>query len=135
MASKNDKLILTLKQEIEQKKNLLSKAQKFTPKTNCSLSIFGSSLNLHVANKEDLLRVIASVKSLELGLESCLPGETLMIGGYSSEEWLEDLINKFNNLNLSLEKARLKSLEEKLYNLLSVDTKVSLEIENIKKSI
>jgi hypothetical protein len=135
MASKNDKLILTLKKEIEQKKNLLTKSQKFIPKTNCSLTIFGNILNLHVANKEDLLKAIANVKSLEIGLHSCLPGETLTIGGYSSKEWLEDLINKFNNLNLSLERTRLKTLEEKLYNLLSTDTKVSLEIEDIKNSI
>jgi hypothetical protein len=135
MASKNDKLILTLKKEIEQKKNLLSKSQKFIPKTNCSLTVFGNSLNLHVANKEDLLKAIANVKSLEIGLHSCLPGEILTIGGYSSKEWLEDLINRFNNLNLSLEKTRLKTLEEKLYNLLSTDTKVSLEIEDIKNSI
>ena len=135
MANKNDKVILGLKKEIEVKKALLAKTQKFVPKTNCSLPFQGSNINLHVADKETLLKVIANLKSLELGLHSVLPEEKLIINGYVVTDWLDDSINKFNNLNITAEKERLSKLESKLHTLLSSDTRVSLLIEDIKKSI
>jgi hypothetical protein len=135
MASKNDKVILELQKQIKEKKLLLNKTQKFVPITNCSFPINGSNVNLHVADKETLLRLIAYLKSMELGLKYILPEEVLTFNGFTSEQWLHDVLCKFNNLNISSEKERLSELEKKLHNLLSVDTKVSLEIENLKKSI
>ncbi len=133
--SVNDKLILGLKKQIEEKKSLLAKVGKISYATNCSLPIDGNKVNLHVANKETLLLCIAKLESLKSGLANALPDETLFIDGFSVNEWLGDLTNKFNSLNVSLEKERLNKLEKKLHDLLSLDTKVSLEIEDLKNSI
>mgnify|MGYP003403936980 CR=1 FL=1 len=91
--------------------------------------------NLNVASKETLLLLVATIKSMENGLKDLFPEEKLTISGYYSTEWLSDLTSKFNSLNLSLEKERLKKLEEKLHSLLSTDTKVELEIADLKGQI
>jgi hypothetical protein len=135
MATKNDKVILNLKKEIETKKALLATSVKFNPITNCSLELDGTRYNLHVANKETLLLLIAKLNSFNKSLAEVMPGESLTISGYKVDHWMEDLIAKFNVLNVSNEKVRLQALEAKLYQLLSVDTKVEIEIEDLKKQI
>lgn len=135
MPTKNDKVILDLKKEIESKKKLLSKTTKFNPVTNCSLTLNNVNYNLHTLQKDQLLLLLASVSSLQRELKTILPEEKLIISGFSSDSWIVDITSKFNNLNISLEKERLKTLEGKLHNLLSSDTKVSLEIEDLKSQI
>jgi hypothetical protein len=134
MATKNDKQILALKKQIEEKKKLL-KNSKFNPVTNCSLTMNGVRFNIHTMTKDTLLQHIAFLKSAENGLKEVLPDEKLMIEGFSTTDWIEDLVSKFNTLNISLEKERLKTLETKLHNLLSLDTKVELELSELAKSI
>lgn len=135
MGTKNDKIILKLKEDIEVKKALLKQGEKFSPLTNCSLELRGTRTNLHVASKQQLLLLIAELTALQSSLKTVLPQEKLEVSGYSVDEWLKDLTSKFASLNISLERERLKSLEAKLHNLLSVDTKVGLEIEDLQKQI
>lgn len=135
-ATKNDKVILELQKKIKEKENLLKgSSSKFSPKTNCSLVLQGTRYNLHVISKEELLFNIAVIKSLENALKEEFPGEALVISGYSSSDWLSDLKTKFNSLNISMEKERLKILKERLHNLLSTDTKVNLEIKDLENQI
>lgn len=135
MGTKNDKVILSLKKEIEAKKKLLAKTTKFDPVTNCSLQLDGDRINIHVATKDDLLLQIAKLNALKIGLGVSAIEEQLFIGGYTIDEWLQDLTARYKYLNISNEKNRLQKLEEKLHNLLSVDTKVELEIEDLKSQI
>lgn len=125
--TKNDKLILQLKKEIEDKKSLLAKSDKFIPETNCSLTLFGIKYNLHVQTSNQLLFLKAFLTSLN--------SPELIFEGYKIESWIRDIEVKYSILNIQSEKDRLKALEDKLYTLLSNDVKVSLEIENIMKSI
>ena len=126
-ATKNDRLILKLKKEIEDKKSLLAKSEKFIPETNCSLTLFGIKYNLHVQTSNQLLFLKAFLNSLN--------SPDLILEGYKVEDWIKDIDVKYSMLNIQFEKDRLKALENKLYSLLSNDTKVSLEIENIMNSI
>lgn len=135
MGSKNDKIILNLKKEIETKKLNLSKIDKFKPVTNCNLDLDNSRINIHVAGKETLLYLIAKINSLKKSLSEVMPEQTLIICGYTADEWIKDLVNKFNILNINEEEKRLQKLEAKLHDLLSVDTKIELEIDDIKKQI
>lgn len=135
MATKNDQVILNLKKEIETKKKHLAKIEKFNPVTHCNLEMEGIRVNIHVATKQQLMYYIAKIKSLDMAFTEVFPDETLTIAGYSATEWLSDLTAKFNHLSVSLEKERLQKLELQLHNLLSVDTKVELEIENLKAQI
>ncbi len=133
--SQNDKIILNLKNEIEIKKKSLNKAKKFSPITNCSIELFEKRFNLNVLDKSQLLYLISHLNALKSSLYSLYPNETLMISSFSIDEWLTDLQSKFEYLNIKIEEDRLKTLEDKLHNLLSVDTKVGLEIEGLKKLI
>jgi hypothetical protein len=135
MATKNDEVIIGLKKEIEEKKANLAKVNKFNPVTNCNLVLDGNRYNIHASDKETLLLLIGKVSSVKMGLNKELPEEKLIIGGYTADEWLKDLKDKFAILNVSLEESRLKSLEKKLHNLLSTDKKVELEIDDLKKQI
>ena len=78
---------------------------------------------------------ITAAKSLELAIKEVLIDENLVIEGYSITDWIEDLKSKYNILNINTEKERLRKLEDKLHELLSVDTKISIELETLKKQI
>lgn len=135
MATKNDKVILDLKKEIEAKKKLLSSEPKFLPVTNCNLELDGTRYNLHVVNQETLLMLIAKLSAMKTALAIVMPNETLTFGGYPAAVWLEDLSMKFKVQNVSRERDRLQKLEANLHALLSIDTKVELEIEDLKSQI
>ena len=135
MGTKNDEVILKLKKEIEEKKSALTKVGTFKPVTNCSLDLHGTRYNLHVIGKDVILYLIAAVNSLHLGLQASFPNEQLILSGYPANDWLTDLHSKFTIVNVSAEKARLKTLEDRLHELLSVDTKIDLELENLKSLI
>ena len=135
MATENDVKILALKEEIEKKKKQLTSGIKFSPVTNCSIALDGVRHNLHVETKDGLLLLIAKLNGLKKSLAEVMPSEQLVIEGYSVDDWLTDLVAKFNVLNISKERERLQKLESKLHNLLSVDKKVELEIEDLKDQI
>lgn len=134
-SAKNDKVILDLKKEIEAKKKLLAKNSKFNPITNCSLKFENLTYNLHVINKQTILYLVAKLTALKTALYLQLPDETLEIDGFSVDDWLTDLINKFNLVNVSIEKEKLTRLENQLHSLLTTETKVELELDDIKKQI
>lgn len=134
--SANDKMILELQAQVEEKKKLLRATERFSPKTNCNLSFTnGERYNLNVVDKPTCLMLIGRLKSWKDALASVLPAETLEIGGFSVDLWISDLVSRFNMLNRLIEGIRLVSLQEKLHNLLSLDTKVELEINDLKKQI
>ena len=135
MATKNDKIILALKKQIEEKKAFLGKKQKFEPVTNCNLELDGRRYNLHVETKDTLLLLIGKLVSIKSGLASVMPDETLNIGGFNVNQWIEDLKNKHAISNLTTEERRLKKLEDELHELLSIDTKVELKIDDLKSQI
>ena len=135
MATENDQKILALKEEIEKKKKELATNVKFSPVTNCHLQSEGRLYNIHVASKEELLMLIAKLTSLKISLEKAMPDEQLTIDNYNVEDWISDLNARFNVLNISKERDRLQKLERKLHDLLSVDKKVELEIEDLKSQI
>lgn len=135
MATKNDEVILGLKKEIEAKKALLAKNQKFTPVTNCNLEFEGRRYNIHVETKESLLLLIGRLASIKTGAAVEMPDETITIGGFSIDQWIKDMKSKYAILNVTLEEQRLKALEKKLHDLLSTDKKIELEIDDLKSQI
>lgn len=131
----NDKTILDLKKKVEEKKKLLKSTERFSPKTNCALRFDGENYNLNVLEKQIILLVLAKFQSWKNSLREMYPEEILIISGYSIDLWIEDLKSRFNTLNRRLEEERLKTLEDRLHSLLSVDTKIELEIESLKSQI
>ena len=136
MKTNNDKVILNLQKEIGIKKDLLKKSKvKFSPITNGSITINGINKNILTFNKQELLLTIAQLSAQKEGLKKILPSEEIIINSYSIDDWITDLTNKYNYLNVAEEEKRLKELEDKLHNLLSNDKKVEIEIDSIRKLI
>lgn len=131
----NDKIILDLKKQVELKKKLLKDSEKFNPYTNCSLLFHGERYNINVIDGNTILILLATLNSFRESLRSIFPEETLEISGFSVDHWIDDLKSKFRVLNRRLEMERLKKLEARLHNLLSLDTKIELEIEDLKSQI
>lgn len=133
--SDNDKMILELKKQVESKKKLLKSSERFSPKTNCNLTLHNERYNLNVVDKPTLLLLLAQLQGLNTSVKQVLPDETLEISGFSVDLWIDDIKSKYNVLNRKLENERLNVLEQKLHALLSTDKKVELEIADLKSQI
>jgi hypothetical protein len=131
----NDSTILALKGQIEYKKNALKATEKFSPVTNCSLEVDNVRYNIHVLTKEQIIPLLIKLNSYKMSAEALGLLNDYTISGFSLKEWIQDLQAKLMNVNRKVEEDRLRRLEEKLHNLLSNDTKVELEIEEIKSML
>ena len=79
-----------------------------------------------------LLVVLNSYKKSAEELELVADYE---LSGYSVYSWIIDLKNRLSVINRNTEENRLKMLEKRLHNLLTVETKVELEIDEIASSL
>lgn len=134
MAKKsNDSTILELKKQIKQKKEALKGIDKFVPITNCSLSLDEKRHNLHVLNSEDLTFLLVKLNSLRLSADNLKV--KLPLGGFTVEDWISDIEAKLLISNRKKEEERLKLLEKKLTDLLSVEKKTELLVEEIAQEL
>lgn len=130
MAQKNDDRIMQLKQQIEKKREELSKRNsRFTPITNCTLILDKVTYNLHVESSEMLLiklnMIAMSAKDLGIDISQ------LMIAGYSLNDWITDVSSNLEVIKYKKEKNDLNTLEKKLTSLLSEDKQTELEIDKL----
>lgn len=129
--NKNDERILKLKKEIEKKKEEIEKKDvRFIPKTNCILTLDGESYNLHVCPIEKLNFLwvklnmyLMSAKDLSLDFS---------VSGFPVSDWINDIKNRLNILEVKSEKENLRKMEEKLDKLLSSDKRTELELDRIE---
>lgn len=128
----NDAIILKLKTEIAEKKKNIKGAEKFTPKTNCSLMMEGERINLHAASLETLTLALVKLNALRMSAEDLPMDLDVKIQGHALEDWLDDLQSKILVVNKTKEEDRLKVLESKLTDLLSADKKTELLIEELQ---
>lgn len=129
--NKNDERILKLKKEIEEKKEEIEKKDvRFIPKTNCILTLDGESYNLHVCPVEKLNFLwvklnmyLMSAKDLSLDFS---------VSGFPVSDWINDIKNRLNILEVKSEKENLRKMEEQLDKLLSSDKRTELELDRIE---
>lgn len=127
--SKNDERVLQLKRVIEEKKSELKSISRFSPMTNCIISLDGCNYNLNVAHADDLTFLLVklnayliSAKDLDIDLSIC---------GYTVDEWITDIKSRLNILARKSEETELKTLESKLDKMLSSEKKTELELDEI----
>jgi len=136
MSNLNDQKILDLKKQIQEKKSKLDKLQRFTPITNCSIEIDGTTrINIQTLNKDDIIRLMAKLKSYynaaaELGIE-----DQLTFSGYKSLDWVRDLRQRLDILSRKDEETKLRAMEDKLQALLSNEKKVEIELDEIESML
>ena len=135
MATKNDNVILKLKDEVKKQKEAIKKIKPFVPVTNCSLELYGTRFNLHTLNKETIVTIMVRLNAYKMSAEDLGLSKEFKISGFSADEWISDLKTKYLLIGKKEEEEKLKKLETKLHNLLSNDKKVELEIDDISKEI
>lgn len=129
MANVNDQKIIELKKQVEVKKKQITKAKKFTPVTNCSLEIDNIRHNLNVISKSQIIDLLVKLTMYKIAADSLKI--VYSIGGFSVDEWIEDLNSRLELINVKEEELKLKAMESKLDQLLSAEKKVELELDDI----
>lgn len=135
--SKNDERVLTLKKQIEDKKNELGKQPRFSPITTCMFTYNGNKVNIHtLMSVKDINAVLVYFNIYAMSAENLgIDYEDICIDGFSVAEWMEDLHAKKAVIEYTTKKAQLTALEKKLDKLLSDDKKTELEIDAIANLI
>lgn len=134
--NKNDQVILQLRQKIEEKKAELKKAKKFSPTTNCNLVFEEQRYNLHTLDIVSTTLLLVELNTYRMSAEELdiLPS-TVMLGSYSLVDWINDLKDRRAHLNIKQEEDKLKKMETRLQDLLSADTRIEMELENIANEL
>lgn len=128
--SKNDDRILELKEKIEEKKQELSgKNTRFVPVTNCIIELDGMTNNLYTCDSDKLALLLVKLNLYKKEAENL--DIDFVISGYSIDDWITDIKNKFDITKTKAEIYNLKTMESKLDELLSEDKKTELEIDDI----
>ena len=128
--SKNDDRILELKEKIEKKKQELSdKNKRFVPVTNCIIELDGVTNNLHTCDADKLALLLVKLSLYKKEAENL--DINFVVSGYSIDDWITDIKNKFEVTKTKAEIYNLKAMEPKLDELLSEDKKTELEIDDI----
>lgn len=131
--SKNDDRILTLKKQIDDKKNELGKQPRFSPITTCMFTYNGNRVNIHtLTSVKDINAMLVYFNVFKMSAENLgIDCEDVMSEGFSVLDWMEDLNAKKAVVEYTAQKAQLTALEKKLDKLLSDDKKTELEIDAI----
>jgi len=127
----NDDKIMALKSQIVDKKGKLKNKKTFKPVTNCSLEFRKERINLNVLSKEQLSMLLLELNLIKMSAINLKMLDEIIISGYSIDEWMIDIKEKLEVINLTEEARKLQLLEAKLTQLLSNEKKVALEIDEI----
>jgi len=127
----NDDKIMLLKSQIADKKGKLKNKKTFKPVTNCSLEFRKERINLNVLSKEQLTMLLLELNLIKMSAINLKMLDDTIISGYSIDEWMIDIKEKLEVINLTEEARKLQVLEAKLTQLLSNEKKVELEIDEI----
>lgn len=136
MANKNDEKIITLKQQINEKKSKLKEVGRFTPITNCNLVLQNERYNLNVLWDTDLTTLLIQLNMYKMSAENLgLNLSEVYFSGYPLADWMTDISGRLTHLNTQRDEKALKALEDRLTQLLSEEKRTELELEAIEKGL
>ena len=128
----NDDKILSLKDQIQKKASEISSSKRFSPKTNCMFRFEGISLNLNAAQFDELRTLAVRLQTYKNAADQ-LGFTDYSVSGFKIEDWISDIMAKISISKIKEEENKLKLMEEKLSNLLSLERRTSIEISEIEK--
>lgn len=129
MATKNDERVLQLKKIIDEKRTELKTVKRFTPLTNCVLSLDNQNYNINVLQLDDLKLLIVKLNMYLMSANDL--DIKLVISGYNVTEWMSDIESKIEIFEYKKKESELKTLEAKLDKMLSDEKKTELELDEI----
>ena len=131
----NDIKILELKNKIEDKRSNIKEIKRFNPITNCILIFRGESYNLNVQDKQQLINLLVELNSLYLSYKNLDIEDEYLLNGFSLKDWISDIKQKIDIINIKAEIKKLNELENKLNKMLSQDKKTEMELNDIENMI
>ena len=127
----NDTTILTLQKQVKEKKALIKKSSKWQPITNCSIIFNDHQHNIQVLSKESLQYMLIVLNSYKMSAKELNLLDSFSISGYNIEDWIKDITNRLQHLNIREEEKKLTAMESKLDSLLSNSKRVEIELQDI----
>lgn len=130
--TKNDARNEALVKQIEQKEKALVKPNAQL-KTNCSLTLFGTTQNLNVCNMEQLILLKVQLNTMVLSAKDLgLSATDVTIGGFSIADWMRDIDVKVEVCKYNEDKKKLDQMKTNLKKLLSEDRRTEMALDNIE---
>lgn len=126
----NDERILAFREKIAAKKRELGTPGRLAPVTNCSLTLYGQSYNLNVADVDTLKLLAATLHSLVTGIRET-GYDTFKLAGYDVQDWIADVQARLDLFEYKAEQAKLASWEKQLAALLSKERETALLLDDI----
>lgn len=131
MATKNDNLIMQLKEKVELKRKELNEFSIPAYKTNLVLDMDGQKTNINVLNEDGLRFLLVKMNMYRLSMKDL--EMSIQISGYDVNDWIDDINAKLSTFAYKKRKKELEKTEEQLDLLLSEEKKTELEIERLAK--
>lgn len=136
-----DKRVIELLGKVREKRAEIQKASKPSWKTHCSFDCFtGARVNIQVVNEE--LTLISLVSELMLRKQNwdnaCKELECIhdfSYQGYSYDEWISDMKDRFGQILVSQKRKELAELEKRIDKLVSPEQRRKLELEEIENML
>lgn len=120
--AKRDAEIISLKENIEERKAQLTKDAKYKPKTNQVIPILATNYNLNVMKPEQLATLLAIVTLTDANLASLgTKEENRTLGSFTIQDWIHDLKGAYNKQMKREKEKELEEDEKFLESLLSED--------------
>lgn len=134
---KNDKRIMELRETIAERRSEIAKVKPFKPKTNCSLVMLdGVRYNLHAIDEQTAKFALIHMNSMHASERNIFEKYGIDLkadmGGYSLQDWIDDLLSRLENIQARTKKIELDALEAKLTALLSDDKQTELAIDELE---
>jgi len=132
----NDNQIKDYRTKVEAKRSALGSKPRVNYVTNMLLPLNDSKLNLNLMNTEkaciDVAQQLAMMHNAQVQANEWLgTSQSLTVGNFKVEEWVEDIRTRLSIINWDQEKQKLNAMDTKLAGLLSEDAKTANAIADI----
>ena len=129
----NDKSIIALKADIENKRKNVGTKPIFSPKTKCMFAFNGVNYNINVLKQSELELLHVQLNNLVESAEEF--NYNLYIDSCLVTDLIDDIKSKINVIKYNNDVKKFEQLENKLDSLMSEDIKTELTLKELAEAI